>query len=273
MCRWLAYSGAPIHLEEAIFRPEHSLIDQSLNARQGETTTNGDGFGIGWYGNRDFPGVYRDIQPAWNDANLQALAAQIESRLFFAHIRAATGTAVQRTNCHPFRYGCWLFVHNGSIGGFDKIKRDLVLAVAPELYNEIRGTTDSEIMFFLALTFGMADDVLRGVARMVGFVEATGTKHGIEHPMQMALGISDGGRLYGFRYSTEGRSRTLFHSADIEAVREIVPGARRFSSDARAVVSEPLTDMSDVWIGVPESSWLTVDKGEIRIEDFVPQMP
>ena len=103
MCRWLAYSGAPIHLEEAIFRPEHSLIDQSLNARQGETTTNGDGFGIGWYGNRDFPGVYRDIQPAWNDANLQALAAQIESRLFFAHIRAATGTAVQRTNCHPFQ--------------------------------------------------------------------------------------------------------------------------------------------------------------------------
>ena len=166
-----------------------------------------------------------------------------------------------------------MFVHNGSIGGFDKIKRDLVLAVAPELYNEIRGTTDSEIMFFLALTFGMADDVLRGVARMVGFVEATGTKHGIEHPMQMALGISDGGRLYGFRYSTEGRSRTLFHSADIEAVREIVPGARRFSSDARAVVSEPLTDMSDVWIGVPESSWLTVDKAEIRIEDFVPQMP
>ena len=57
MCRWLAYSGAPIHLDEVIVDAPHSLIDQSLHARQSATTTNGDGFGIGWYGTREFPGV------------------------------------------------------------------------------------------------------------------------------------------------------------------------------------------------------------------------
>ncbi len=113
--------------------PKNSLIDQSLAAKQSETTTNGDGFGIGWYGSRDEPGIYRDVRPAWNDANLRTLAAQIESRLFFAHIRAATGTAVQRTNCHPFRYRNWLFVHNGGIVGFPDIKRELVLAIEPVL--------------------------------------------------------------------------------------------------------------------------------------------
>ena len=50
MCRWLAYSGSPVLLDDLLFRPDHSLIDQSLHSRLGATTTNGDGFGIGWYG-------------------------------------------------------------------------------------------------------------------------------------------------------------------------------------------------------------------------------
>lgn len=273
MCRWLAYTGSPIYLDELIIKPEHSLIDQSLEARCGETTTNGDGFGIGWYGEREIPGVYKDIQPAWNDSNLKALSAQIQSRLFLAHIRAATGTAVQRTNCHPFQYDCWLFVHNGSISGFDKIRRDLVLAIAPDLFLDIQGTTDSEIMFYLALTFGMADDVKAGVARMVGFIEQTGHDKGIEFPMQMSLGISDGETLYGFRYSTAARSRTLFHSRDAEAVKELIPEARALSGHCRAVVSEPLNELTDIWVAVPESSWLTIEGGEVHCDDFAPESP
>ena len=52
MCRWLAYYGDPIPLELLLFRRQHSLIDQSLHSRLGATTTNGDGFGVGWYGDR-----------------------------------------------------------------------------------------------------------------------------------------------------------------------------------------------------------------------------
>ncbi len=48
MCRWLAYSGNPIQMETVLFRPRHSLIDQSLRSRLGgETTTNGDGLFMG----------------------------------------------------------------------------------------------------------------------------------------------------------------------------------------------------------------------------------
>ena len=152
MCRWLAYSGAPIHLDEVLFKTDHSLIDQSLRATDSANTTNGDGFGIGWYGKRDVPGVYKDIRPAWNDSNLQALAAQIESPMFLAHVRATTGSPVQRTNCHPFNYEKWLFVHNGAINEFEKLHRDLAFAVSPELFQHIGGSTDSELMFLLALT-------------------------------------------------------------------------------------------------------------------------
>ncbi len=273
MCRWLAYSGAPILLEDVLFKTEHSLIDQSLSATNSITTTNGDGFGVGWYGSRDVPGVYRDIRPAWNDRNLQAIAAQIESQMFVAHVRATTGTPVQRTNCHPFTHGKWLFVHNGSINEFEKLRRDLVFAISPELFPFIEGSTDSELMFMLALTFGMEGDVEAGIARMAGFVEELAGKHGVEDALQMTLGISDGESLYAVRYSTEGKSRSLFHSASRDATETIAPEAGRFSRFARAVVSEPLSDLEDEWVLVPESTFVTITMGDVTCEPFAPIAP
>ena len=243
MCRWVAYSGGPIYLEELIFKPQHSLIDQSLQSFQSPTTTNGDGFGVGWYGDRIFPGVFKDTRPAWNDANLLDVAAMVKSGLFLAHVRATTGSAIQRSNCHPFRYGKWLLMHNGLVNDYKRIRRQLAFAVSDELFPNIEGTTDTELMLYLALTFGLEEDVETAVARMVGFVEQTGRAAGIEHPMQMTLGISDGERLYAFRYSTVGESRTLFISRSIAALEEIHPEADKFPQDAIAIVSEPLSDL------------------------------
>ena len=270
MCRWLAYSGAPLFLEELIFKPKHSLIDQSLSAYSGETT-NGDGFGMGWYGDRDLPGVYRDTQPAWNDNNLRDLAAQIESPLFLAHVRAATGTAVQQSNCHPFRHGKWLFVHNGSIEEFRSLRRELTLAVAPDLFPYIAGTTDSEIMFFLALTFGLKKDVVGSVQRMVGCIEEIAERSGVGNPLQMTLGISDGERIYAFRYSSEGASRTLFHSVSKQAIQELHPDVGKLPDDLRIIVSEPFSDLTDLWVEIPESSVVIVEHGEILPRPFAPQ--
>jgi len=273
MCRWLAYSGSPVLLEEVLFQTDHSLIDQSLHAASATTPTNGDGFGVGWFDRREIPGVYKDIRPAWNDSNLKALAAQIESPMFLAHIRATSGSPVQRTNSHPFSHHKWLFVHNGAISEFDKLHRDLAFAVAPELFHEITGSTDSELMFMLALTFGMEGDVRTGLARMAGFVERTAAERGIENALQMTLGIADGKSLYAVRYSTEGKSRSLFHSVSRDATRDIAPNASRFSRGARAIVSEPLTDLAEEWIAVPEASFVTITGGDITCEPFEPIAP
>ena len=130
MCRWLAYSGAPILLEDILFKPAHSLIDQSMSSKSAETPTNGDGFGVGWYDDRPTPGLFRSIRPAWNDFNLRDLAAHIESPRFLAHVRATSQAVVQETNCHPFRWRNWLFVHNGEVFGIEKFRKKLVQAVA-----------------------------------------------------------------------------------------------------------------------------------------------
>ncbi|HEY9639641.1 MAG TPA: class II glutamine amidotransferase [Coleofasciculaceae cyanobacterium] len=257
-----------------MLQPTHSLLDQSLRARLGATTTNGDGFGLGWYGMSDQPGLYRSVHPAWNDRNLRELSTQISSRLFFAHIRASTGTAVQETNCHPFRYGSWMFMHNGLIREFPRVKRDLLLEVEPSLLPLIEGSSDSEILFYLALTFGLQQEPIAALERMVGFVEAIGKQHGIEHPLQMAAAVSEGTRIVIVRYSSEGKSRSLFFSQNVQAVKARFPDDARFqnlSDETRIIVSEPLGDVSEVWIEVPESSVGIVQPGQDELRPFTPR--
>ncbi|MEY3104803.1 MAG: hypothetical protein RJA72_835 [Pseudomonadota bacterium] len=131
MCRWIAYSGPEIFLEDLLFHQEYSIASQSLAARESVFTTNGDGFGVAWYGKRTAPGLFKDILPAWNDSNLRSIAAQIQTRLFFAHVRASTGTAVTRTNCHPFTYKHWAFMHNGKIGNWSDCRKSVEQMIAP----------------------------------------------------------------------------------------------------------------------------------------------
>jgi glutamine amidotransferase len=258
-----------------LYKPEHSLIDQSLHARLGVETTNGDGFGVGWYDtNNDAPAVFRSIEPAWNERNLRELAGHVESPLFLAHIRASTGTAVQQTNCHPFRHGRWLWVHNGLVREFARVQRELALTVDESLYTSIEGSTDSELLFYLALTLGLEDDPPGAVERMVGLVEEAGRRHGIDHPIQMTIATTDGSSVWAFRYSSEGKSRSLYYSTNMRTVREMYPERPRLqevSDETRIIVSEPLVDLAGAWNEVPESSYGLVCEGEDELHPFRPR--
>lgn len=274
MCRWLAYSGTPILLDSILYRPVHSLIDQSLHAKMGVETTNGDGFGVGWYGDGDgTPAVLREIGPAWSNRNLREIARHVRSRLFFAHIRASTGSAVQQTNCHPFRHGPWMWMHNGAIEGFDRVRRDLLLAVDADLFPHIEGSTDSETMFYLALTLGLEEDPPAAVARMAGLVERTGRAHGVPDPLQMTVAVTDGESLWAFRYSSRRESRSLFYSTRVDTLRSLHPDLeflRGVSEGTRLIVSEPLGDMPGAWNAVPESTYGVVRPGGDEMHAFAP---
>jgi glutamine amidotransferase len=274
MCRWLAYSGSPILLDELLVQHEHSLVDQSLHSRMGASTTNGDGFGVGWYGDTETPRLYHSTHPAWNDRNLRELAGGIRSPLFFGHVRASTGGAIQQTNTHPFRYGRWLWMHNGLIREFLRVKRELVLAVDDSLFPLIEGTTDSETMFYLALTFGLESDPVAAVERMVGFVEETGHKHGVDLPIQMTVATTDGRSVWVFRYSSEGDSRSLYYTTRMDALKALYPKSKELaglSDETRVIVSEPLGDLPGAWNEVPESHACIVQPGADVLQPFAPR--
>ena len=276
MCRWLAYSGSPMRIEELLYKPQHSLIVQSLHSQLGAETTNGDGFGIGWYGIGDTPGVFHSVEPAWNDRNLHELSAHIETPILFAHIRASSGTPVQQSNCHPFRYGGWLWMHNGVIGDFHAVKRDIALAVDPSLYPLIEGSTDSELFFYLALTFGLESDPPAAVEAAVGLIEDVGKKRGVDQPIQMTVATTDGTNVWAFRYSSVRQSRSLFYSTDVVSLRALHPELevlQRVSDESRLIVSEPLRDLPGAWNEVPESSWGVVRAGQDDLRPFTPRLP
>ena len=137
-------------MSELLIKPKDNLIHQSIHAKAMRIPTNGDGFGLGWYDKQPYPGLFRSIRPAWNDSNLHDLARHIESPLFLSHVRASSLAPIQETNCHPFRYNKWLFMHNGQIAQFEFLRQALLAKISPEYFNDLMGSTDSEVMFYLA---------------------------------------------------------------------------------------------------------------------------
>ena len=266
MCRWMAWLGQPVLIEELLFKSPHGIVDQSLHARMGAEPTNGDGFGLGWYGTGEGPGVYRSVSPAWGDPNLHELAAHVESPLFMTHVRAAIGSPVQETNCHPFRRGNWLFVHNGFIADFHLLRRDLMLALDPELFADVQGSTDTEVVFHLALTFGLEEDPIGALERTVGLIEETARRHGVADAVQASFGVSDGESLWAVRYASGGEARSLFASSDADAIRHLYPDNPRFqrlTEDDRLIVSEPFSDLPGIWHEIPQATAVIVRHGGV----------
>ncbi len=273
MCRWLAYSGCPIYMSDLLFAPQNSLVNQSLLARKATVATNGDGFGLGWYGSRPQPGVFRDVRPAWNDDNLKSLSEQIEASLFFAHVRASTGTATSRSNCHPFRHQTWLFMHNGKIGGYEKVRRRLEFLLPEELYNAREGSTDSELFFQLMIAEGMMDDPYGAAARAAGIVETAMREAAVDDPLRLTAVFTDGTTLYAIRYSSDRQSPTLYYAQGGNVTVE--GGECHFASGPGAVlvVSEPLDMAKECWNEVGEAQFLTVRDNRVTARDFAPTPP
>jgi predicted glutamine amidotransferase len=276
VCRWVAYFGSPILVETLLYRPKHSLIDQSLHARLGPHTTNGDGFGVGWYGSGEEPALYKAVNPVWQDQNLRELSPHIRSRLIFAHIRASTGSPVQRSNCHPFRYGKWLCMHNGQIAGFNYVRRELMFAIDPALFGLMEGSTDSETFFFLALTLGLERDPPLAMSRAVQSIEQACRGEGIEEAIRMSVAVTDGEKIWAFRYATVGEPPSLYYSTRVGTLREHypeIPFFQTLSEESRLIVSEPLGDLAGAWNEVPASSYGIITQGQDQLLQFnVPSM-
>ena len=259
MCRWVAYQGTSVFLEEFVSRPCQSLIAQSRHCREAKTEVNADGFGLGWYGERTHPGVFRDVRPAWSDENLLSLAHQIRSPMFFAHVRASTGTATTRSNCHPFTFGRWLFMHNGQIGGYDRIRRRIDTAIPDELFNQRAGTTDSEAIFLLMLAHGLDRNPRIAIQRTLSLIEGEMRRAGVVEPLRFTSAFADGRTLYAVRYASDRQPPTLYTRvcADVQGT---------------LVVSEPLDDGRNGWTAVPAQSFVSVTGGKIAVSAFATEL-
>ncbi len=234
MCRIAAYTGPAIPLENIIVRPAHSLLDQSQHATEAKLAVNGDGFGIVWYGEARFPGLYRDVLPAWADDNLTNLCRMVRSHHFIAHVRASTMGETSRANCHPFAFENWSFCHNGQIPHFPAIRRQMEAALPDDLFAAKRGSTDSEMVFLTLLANGLRDDpaaAMRATLAAIGPATDAG-------PIRLTCVFSDGETLYAFRHASDGKCPTLYRSGVLD-------------NGGFALASEPLCGTAAKWIEIP----------------------
>lgn len=250
MCRWVAYAGPEIYLEDILFHQDNSIISQSLSAKESAWITNGDGFGVAWYTDRrTSAGLFKDVLPAWNDSNLRSLAGHIRTKMFFAHVRATTGTAVNRSNCHPFIWRNWTFMHNGQIGSWSACRKDFESLIGQEHFHLREGTTDSEALFLLALSQGLEDDPIKAVSRAIQSAMEIMEQHKASEPFRASIALSNGESIWAFRYSSDQSSPSLYFGSPRTRADSVTVG-----NPINTIASEPLDHSKDHWTKVPESS-------------------
>ena len=263
MCRWVAYAGPEIYLEDILFNQSNSIASQSYSAKESVWTTNGDGFGVAWYTQRTTAGLFKDVLPAWNDNNLRSLAAHIRTHLFFAHVRATTGSSISRSNCHPFIWKNWTFMHNGQIGGWKTCRKEYESHISHDYFSLRDGSTDSEAIFLLALTLGLPDNPIKAITQAIEIALQTMDKHQIQEPLRASIAVSDGLSIWAFRYSNDANSPSLYFGnpqTQANAANHLVT----------TIASEPLDAEAQHWQKVEEASAIVwnaaaVEQHAIRI--------
>jgi len=272
MCRLMAYKGTPIIIDKLLYQPKNSLINQSFHAREIEEPLNGDGFGVGWYVpelNYE-PITFVSVNPAWNNRNLRNLAPKIKTDCMIAHVRAASVGDVSESNCHPFQYKNILMAHNGGVEDFGKIKRHLRHPLSDELYNWIKGQTDSEHLFAFLLNELFTshksispDAVVDSFEHTFRELKKLMAEHGVTEPAYLNMIFTNGLFFVGTRYCSDPKEEplTLYHS---EGSRYVVEdGVTRMEAPddddhAVLVVSEKLTD-DDYWTMIPANHFVIVE--------------
>ncbi|MEX1239978.1 MAG: class II glutamine amidotransferase [Cyclobacteriaceae bacterium] len=273
MCRLLAYLGTPIIVDKLLYQPKNSLVNQSINAREIEEPLNGDGFGIGWYVPElhEEPCTFVSVNPAWSNRNLRNLAPKIQTECFIAHVRAASVGEVSESNCHPFQYRNLLMMHNGGVENFSRIKRKIREPLTDEMYNWIKGQTDSEHLFAFLLNHLFSDPkipvspetVMEAFEKTFSALKLIMKDHQITEPAYLNMVVTNGTFFVGTRYTTHSGEvpLTLYHS---EGGRYVVEDGISFmvapkdDDQAVLIVSEKLTEEKH-WTAIPPNHFVVVD--------------
>ncbi len=280
MCRFVFYRGAPIRLSSLLTEPAHSIIHQSYRSKERAEPLNGDGFGVGWYapGDASEPGIFKATTPAWNNQNLVSLARVVHSHCIIAHVRAATpGMPVTQLNCHPFSWGRFTFAHNGEVGGFDSIRRQIQSQLSDQAFQLLQGSTDSEHLFAL---FASKFEQIPGESKLEAMasaliaaivtVEATKADHGISTASMLNLVLTDGESSVITRYASTAKQKPHSLYLHVGSAYECVDGIchmrdRSDPGNTVLVASEPLSH-DEGWQSVAANTMLLIDS-ELAIEE------
>ena len=271
MCRFISYLGNDaILISKLLEEPKNSLIKQSRSGINGNRNLNADGSGLAWYNHEinNEPGIFKSTQPAWNNNNFKHLSQKIKSRCFLAHIRASTIGDVTLNNCHPFSHKEYSFVHNGTIRNFHKIKRSLMQELNNDLFHEIKGQTDSELLFFLIINFikkNKTKSLESAVKKAFSWIVDVQRNGEAEDFSKLNIVITDGKELMATRFSSKDAPALSLNYLTHTPEQPLNNDEFDINKKCVIIASEPLDDYSSPWISLPENNYITVKSDDLNI--------
>lgn len=261
MCRLFAMSAnEPTRIECSLVHAQNALMQQSQLDAEG--LVHGHGWGVADYRN-GLPLIEKQTWAAFHGEHFKKTAARVYAHTVVAHVRRATvgGTSIENT--HPFQHGKWIFAHNGTVPHFLEVRDRMLPEIDPQFQNDIKGTTDSEHVFYYLLTLrtrypgmGLRKLVAIGLNRVSRWCED------VDPQAKAGLNIvlTDGFDLVGTRLG-----RTLWHLRRDQIYTCSICGRPHVhhdvGTDYRAVeiASEPISD--DNWEQFPDGVVYSVDEG------------
>ena len=268
MCRFVLYMGPEIKMGSLVTEPKHSIVVQSYHSEEREEPLNGDGFGVAWYpaDKNVAPAVFKSISPAWNNQNLINLSRVIHSDCMLAHVRAASpGLPVMQLNCHPFAWQQFAFMHNGGIGEFQAVKRQLLRMLSNSSYDWMQGTTDSETIFALFVDIYSAlqgdasvEKLATALLTTIETIESLHKSVGRTSRCDLNMVVTDGRSAVVSRYSSETMTpNSLYvHTGHRYSCNDGDAKLTSCEQQTVLVASEPLTQ---------DSSWYSVEPNHIVV--------
>lgn len=223
-----------------------------------------DGWGIAAYGAESLPKVAHGVGAAHSDPDFHRVSSLVSSHTVVAHVRLASVGAVELRNSHPFLFGRWSFVHNGTLKNFERHREAVEALIRPELRANIRGTTDSERCFHIFLTRlsarrsleapARAEDVAIALAETMGLVAGITDEPGQDRSAMNFL-VTNGEVMVATR-----RNRTLFITDGRRTGANLGAPLRHGTRlDQLVIASEALCGNHTAWDVVSEEEIIGVD--------------
>lgn len=274
-------AGSVLDLER-----EALLVDKSVLDRDTPVS-----WGIGFFQAGEFL-LRRKPSDDRQGLDLAELAHGIRSDLMIGHVRQATIGAIRTENTHPFRCRDWLFAHTGSVSKWDAVRERLTESIPEFLRRNIRGDTDSEVLFHLVLSFlhdagrlrdapASADDLRGALSSTMSLVDQVIREEGgdDEFPINALLsdgeilaavhrGSADKGERMALRYVHGPQDLAALVGGDaMRKVRLTDPGMLRFSLVASDLGPEQARTAP--WTTLPDRAIVVLSRdGEPRVETF-----
>jgi len=258
MCRLLGIAASePTDFKIVLREAPRSLATLSREHRDGWGLAIFDEQAGGWR-------LDKGIACAGEDERFHRVAVGSRGEMLISHVRQKTVGETSLVNTHPFERGRWVFAHNGTVEDVGWLRTQ----VSRERLAEVRGETDSELLFAWLLT--RLDEA--GAAHTAASPD---TDRAVGTAVRIARGraafgafnflLSDGSALYAHRF---GRAMHLLERGPHDEIR-----ARRTSRDGTVVETPWSQRRTGVFVAsekMTHEPWQVVEEGMLLRIDRTP---